>query len=109
MTARHPQGSVMFERFTDRARKVAVLAQEEARGLNHDCIGTEHILLGLLREGDSAAAQVLVSMGVDLNRVRAATVRFLHEHRGKGPDGGGSGESGGRVELEMRLYRQVGG
>ena len=54
----------MFERFTDRARRVVVLAQEEARGLNHNYIGTEHILLGLLREGDGVAARVLDRFGV---------------------------------------------
>src|SRR5882757_9194267 len=51
----------MFERFTDRARRVVVLAQEEARGLNHNYIGTEHILLGLVREGEGIAAQVLIT------------------------------------------------
>jgi ATP-dependent Clp protease ATP-binding subunit ClpA len=54
----------MFERFTDRARRTVVLAQEEARGLNHNYIGTEHILLGLLREGDGVAARVLDRFGV---------------------------------------------
>jgi ATP-dependent Clp protease ATP-binding subunit ClpA len=54
----------MFERFTDRARRVVVLAQEEARGLKHNYIGTEHILLGLLREGDGVAARVLDRFGV---------------------------------------------
>ena len=48
----------MFERFTDKARRVVVLAQEEARMLNHDYIGTEHLLLGLIREADGPAAQV---------------------------------------------------
>jgi ATP-dependent Clp protease ATP-binding subunit ClpC len=60
----------MFERFTDRARRVVVLAQDEARMLGHDYIGTEHILLGLIREGDGVAAQMLVKLGADLNRVR---------------------------------------
>ena len=60
----------MFERFTDRARRVAVLAQEEARMLHHDHIGTEHILLGLLREGDGVAAQALESLGISLEAVR---------------------------------------
>ena len=49
----------MFERFTDRARRVVVLAQEEAKGLNHNYIGTEHILLGLIKEGDGIAAKAL--------------------------------------------------
>jgi ATP-dependent Clp protease ATP-binding subunit ClpC len=54
----------MFERFTDRARRVVVLAQEEARGLNHNYIGTEHLLLGLVREGDSVGVKVLGSLGI---------------------------------------------
>jgi ATP-dependent Clp protease ATP-binding subunit ClpC len=54
----------MFERFTDRARRVVVLAQEEARTLHHDYIGTEHILLALIREGDGVAAQALESLGI---------------------------------------------
>ena len=68
----------MFERFTDRARRVVVLAQEEARMLDHNYIGTEHILLGLIREGDGVAAQVLVDSGMDLNRVRQQVIELLH-------------------------------
>ena len=60
----------MFERFTDRARRVLVLAQEEARLLNHPHIGTEHILLGLIHEGDGLAAKVLESLDISLDAVR---------------------------------------
>ncbi|MEW2352879.1 ATP-dependent Clp protease ATP-binding subunit [Spirillospora sp. NPDC029432] len=60
----------MFERFTDRARRVVVLAQEEARMLNHNYIGTEHILLGLIHEGEGVAAKALESLGVSLEAVR---------------------------------------
>ncbi len=60
----------MFERFTDRARRVVVLAQEEARLLNHNYIGTEHILLGLIHEGDGVAAQALTSLGISFDAVR---------------------------------------
>ena len=60
----------MFERFTDRARRVLVLAQEEARLLNHSFIGTEHILLGLIHEGEGVAAKALDSMGISLEAVR---------------------------------------
>ena len=60
----------MFERFTDRARRVLVLAQEEARLLNHNFIGTEHILLGLIHEGEGVAAKALESLGVTLEAVR---------------------------------------
>ena len=71
----------MFERFTDRARRVVVLAQEEARMLNHDYIGTEHLLLGLLREGDGVAAQVLVRLAADLNRVRQRVIQLTGDQR----------------------------
>lgn len=60
----------MFERFTDRARRVVVLAQEEARMLNHNYIGTEHILLGLIHEGEGVAAKALESMSMSLETVR---------------------------------------
>ncbi len=60
----------MFERFTDRARRVVVLAQEEARLLNHNYIGTEHILLGLIHEGEGIASQALESLGISLEAVR---------------------------------------
>ena len=61
----------MFERFTDRARRVVVLAQEEARMLSHNYIGTEHILLGLMHEGEGVAALTLDSLGIELGNVRA--------------------------------------
>src|SRR5436190_8098102 len=80
----------MFERFTDRARRVVVLAQEEARMLNHNYIGTEHILLGLIREGDGVAAQVLVKLGADLNRVRQQVIQLLHGYQGKEPASAGT-------------------
>src|SRR6266498_1894761 len=84
----------MFERFTDKARRVVVLAQEEARMLDHNYIGTEHILLGLIhereglaataldslgviREGEGVAAQVLQKLGADLNRVRSTVIQLL--------------------------------
>jgi ATP-dependent Clp protease ATP-binding subunit ClpC len=66
----------VFERFTEQARQVVVLAQEEARGLRHDHIGTEHILLGLLREEAGLAARVLESLDVTLERVRDQVVRI---------------------------------
>ena len=67
----------MFERFTERARQVVVLAQEEARTLGHSYIGSEHILLGLLREEQGLAARVLESLGVTLERVRAQVERIV--------------------------------
>jgi ATP-dependent Clp protease ATP-binding subunit ClpC len=60
----------MFNRFTERARKVIILAKEEARRFNHDYIGTEHILLGLVREGEGVAAAVLQKLGVSLEKIR---------------------------------------
>jgi ATP-dependent Clp protease ATP-binding subunit ClpC len=63
-------GGHLFERFTDRARRVLVLAQEEARLLNHNFIGTEHILLGLIHEGEGVAAKALESLGISLEMVR---------------------------------------
>jgi hypothetical protein len=60
----------MFERFTDRARRVVVLAQEEAKELNHNYIGTEHILLGLIHEGEGVAAKALEALGISLDEVR---------------------------------------
>ncbi len=78
-----------FDKFTERARRVLTLAQEEAQRFNHNYIGTEHLLLGLVREGDGVAAKVLSNLGVDLNKVRSA-VEFII---GRG-DRAGTGEIG---------------
>src|SRR3989304_1108177 len=67
----------MFDRFTDRARKVMALAREEARRFNHEYIGTEHLLLGLLREQEGVAAQVLLNLGVKLEDVREEVIGLL--------------------------------
>jgi ATP-dependent Clp protease ATP-binding subunit ClpC len=71
----------MFERFTDRARRVVVLAQEEARMLNHNYIGTEHLLLGLIHEGEGVAAKALESLGISLEAVRQQVEEII----GRGP------------------------
>ncbi|MEY3055372.1 MAG: hypothetical protein RL550_1895, partial [Actinomycetota bacterium] len=76
----------MFERFTDRARRVVVLAQEEARLLNHSYIGTEHILLGLIHEGEGVAAKALETLGISLEAVRAQVEEIIGQ--------GGSSPSG---------------
>jgi len=76
----------MFERFTDRARRVVVLAQEEARLLNHSYIGTEHILLGLIHEGEGVAAKALESLSISLDAVRAQVEEIIGQ--------GGSSPSG---------------
>src|SRR5919198_1037740 len=94
----------MFERFTDRARRVVVLAQEEARMLNHNYIGTEHILLGLIREGEGVAAQVLVKLGADLNRVRQQVLQLLSGYQhGKETEGAGGGRGEGAPSSSLVL------
>lgn len=74
---------MMFERFTERARRVVLHAQKEAARLRHNVIGTEHLLLGLVKEGDSIAAKALESLGVDLNKIRSE----VEDHRRGGRDG----------------------
>jgi ATP-dependent Clp protease ATP-binding subunit ClpC len=69
----------VFERFTERARQVVVLAQEEARAFRHNYIGTEHLLLGLLREEEGVAARVLEALDVSLEEVRAEVARIIGE------------------------------
>jgi ATP-dependent Clp protease ATP-binding subunit ClpC len=76
----------MFERFTDRARRVVVLAQEEARMLDHNYIGTEHILLGLMDEGQGVAARALEALGVSLEATRQQVEEIIG--RGQGPVSG---------------------
>jgi ATP-dependent Clp protease ATP-binding subunit ClpA len=74
----------MFERFTDRARQALVLAQSEAKGLNHNFIGTEHLLLGLVVEGEGVAGRVLAAEGFSPETVREAIIRIV----GRGGTGG---------------------
>jgi ATP-dependent Clp protease ATP-binding subunit ClpC len=76
----------LFERFTDRARRVVVLAQEEARLLNHNYIGTEHILLGLIHEGEGVAAKALEQLGISLEAVRTQVEEIIG-HGGSSPSG----------------------
>ncbi len=77
-----PSGHIPF---TPRAKKVLELSLRESLQLGHNYIGTEHILLGLIREGDGVAAQVLVKLGADLNRVRQQVIQLLHGYQGKEP------------------------
>ena len=72
----------MFERFTDRARKVMALANQEAQRFNHEFIGTEHILLGLVNEGSGVGATVLKNLDVDIKKLRLAIEKLVHP----GPD-----------------------
>ena len=80
--------------FTPRAKKVLELAVDEARRFNHNYIGTEHILLGLLKEGEGIAAKVLQDMKIDLSRVQSEIVRLLGDQGRPGPGGGGEAQTG---------------
>jgi len=82
-----PSGHIPF---TPRANKVLELASQEGLQLGHNYIGTEHILLGLIREGEGVAAQILVKLGADLNRVRQQVIQLLHGYPGKESAGGGA-------------------
>ncbi len=92
-----PTGSLPF---TPRAKKVLELSLREASQLGHNYIGTEHMLLGLVREGDSVAVQVLVSLGTDLSRVRQRVIQLLSGYQGKDP--ANQTTSGGRVSRHER-------
>src|SRR5947209_6505490 len=85
----------MYERFTDRARKVMQLANQEAQRLNHEYIGTEHLLLGLLREQEGVAAQVLMNLGLKLEDVREEVLNLLGHNMDSGESSGGGGGGGG--------------
>src|SRR5919199_2789615 len=94
----------MFERFTERARQVVVLAQEEARTLKHNYIGTEHILLGLVRENEGVAARILLDFDADSEKIRNEVIRML-----SGPGGGrrqgqgaGAAASSGAAQAEAK-------
>ena len=93
----------MFERFTDRSRRVIVLAQEEARLLGHSYIGTEHLLLGLIHEGEGGvAAHVLASLGVSLTEVRSRVERMVGP-AGPSPSGQVPFTPGAKIVLELSL------
>jgi len=77
----------MFERFTDRARRVVVLAQDEARMLDHNYVGTEHILLGLIHEGEGVAAKALESLGISLDAVREQVEQVIGRGQQQAPLG----------------------
>ena len=81
--------------FTPRAKKVLELSLREALQLGHNYIGTEHMLLGLVREGEGVAAQVLVSLGADLARVRQQVIQLLSGYQGKESVGAGPGSPSG--------------
>jgi hypothetical protein len=95
-----PSGHIPF---TPRAKKVLELSLREALQLGHNYIGTEHILLGLIREGEGVAAQVLVKLGADLNRVRQQVIQLLHGYHGKEPVSAGTGPVGLAADLLIRI------
>ncbi len=95
MTGTPPTGSPPF---TPRAKKVLELSLREALQLGHSYIGTEHMLLGLVREGEGVAAQVLVSLGADLGRVRQQVIQMMSGYQGKETAGSGTGSSSGPSE-----------
>src|ERR671939_1682400 len=82
----------MFERFTERARQVVVLAQEEARTLKHNYIGTEHILLGLVRENEGVAARILLDFDADSEKIRNEVIRMLSGPGSRRQQGQATGE-----------------
>src|SRR4051794_26965595 len=96
----------LFERFTDRARRVVVLAQEEARLLNHNYIGTEHILLGLIREGEGIAAKALEQLDISLERVRTDVERRIGAG-GSAPTGHIPFTPRAKVALELSLRESL--
>jgi ATP-dependent Clp protease ATP-binding subunit ClpA len=99
----------MFERFTDRSRRVVVLAQEEARILNHNYIGTEHLLLGLIHEGEGVAARALESLGISLEAVRQQVEEVIG--RGEEPPPGHipfTARAKRVLELSLREAMQLG-
>lgn len=97
-----PSGHIPF---TPRAKKVLELSLREALQLGHNYIGTEHILLGLIREGEGVAAQVLVKLGADLNRVRQQVIQLLHGYQGKEPTAaGGPAEAAPSTSLVLDQF-----
>ncbi|HKH11668.1 MAG TPA: Clp protease N-terminal domain-containing protein, partial [Rubrobacter sp.] len=99
----------MFERFTERARKVVVLAQDEARHFNHNYIGTEHLLLGLLREDEGVAAQALSSLSVTLDEVREQVESIVgYGEEGTGAQAPFTPRSKKVLELALREALQLG-
>ncbi len=95
-----PSGHIPF---TPRAKKVLELSLREALQLGHNYIGTEHILLGLIREGEGVAAQVLVKLGADLNRVRQQVIQLLSGYQGKEPQASGGGPAEGTPSTSLVL------
>src|SRR4030065_681477 len=101
-----------FEKFSERARRALTYAQEEAQRFNHNYIGTEHILLGLVRESDGVAAKVLTNLDIDLNKVRSA-VEFIMGRGGAEVvrilnQGAAQGQSGAKSSSKTPTLDQLG-
>src|SRR5438477_7507599 len=94
--------------FTRGAKRVIELAREEARQLGHNYIGAEHVLLGLIREGEGVAAQVLVKLGADLNRVRQQVIQLLSGYQGKEPAAAGASGTGEAAPSTSLVLDQFG-
>src|SRR6266568_2253547 len=95
----------MYERFTDRARKVMQLANQEAQRFNHEYIGTEHILLGLVKEGSGVAANVLKNLDIDLRKIRLEVEKIVQS----GPDMATVGKRPQTREVPPKTSRPNGG
>src|ERR671917_124535 len=99
----------MFERFTERARQVVVLAHDEARSLKHNYIGTEHILLGLVRENEGVAARILLDFDADSEKIRNEVIRMLSGPGGRRQgQGAGAGAGSGEGKKSSKLLDQFG-
>jgi len=103
----------MYERFTDRARKVMQLANQEAQRFNHEYVGTEHVLLGLVKEGSGVAANVLKNLDVDLRKIRVEVekiktqeVKKMKKEDRKHEDG--ETEIGGKIRKKQKEHLQIG-
>jgi hypothetical protein len=96
-----PSGHIPF---SPRAKKVLELTSREASQLGHKYIGTEHILLGLIHEGEGVAAQVLVKLGADLSRVRQQVIRLLHGYQGTEPEAASGGLRRGQVPFDLPAH-----
>jgi len=93
--------------FTPRAKKVLELARREALAMGHNYVGTEHILLGLIREGDGVAAQVLVRLGADLNRVRQRVIQLLAGHQDEPKSGRAARRAGKAGQRQHELLPEI--
>src|ERR671933_620844 len=102
-----PRMSNKFDRFTKKARQVLTYAQEEAQLMNHGYIGTEHLLLGLVREGDGIAADVLQTLGINLDKLRSLTLQQMRETPAYAGEKGAKGEKKNDTPLVDQLGTDI--